>query len=143
RAARSGAVLDGLPIDQDLDGPDVAGEVARVGVQLRQAGWRNLRVVLGRLRRAVTEPRLQLEQGHRLPGVVELACDRGARPMAPDAATRVSARYASVAAKRWDERVIEVFARDAPGPKTEQQRERSPVRGSSRSGCTGRTASHA
>jgi hypothetical protein len=122
RAARRRGVLDDLTIDQHLDGPDVTPEVASVRVRLRQAGGRDLRVVLGRLRRAMTEPRLQLEQGHRLLGVVELARDRGARPMARDAAARVLPWHARLAAERRDQRVIEVFARDAPGSKTEQQR---------------------
>ena len=75
---------DRVAVDEDLDGADVAGEVPRVVVGPGQRGGADLCVELRRLWRAVAEPGLQLEQRHRLLGVVELAGDRGAGPVAGD-----------------------------------------------------------
>jgi hypothetical protein len=89
RAARGRAVLDGIPIDQDLDDAQVARKVAGVGVGLGQPRRRDRGVVLGRLRRAMPESSLQLQQGHGLLVVVGLAGDRGACSMARDAASGI------------------------------------------------------
>src|SRR5258707_852014 len=109
RAARRGAILDALPIDQHLDGPDVAAEVARVGVGLCQAGRHDLRVVLGRLRRAMAEPRLQLRLGESyqrsqdrrlpLPRPAPHLSPRGPSSAAPP--SRRSRTFSGTAPWRW------------------------------------------
>src|ERR1700712_5631954 len=73
----------------------VTGEVAGVLVGAGQRGRGDLRVVLGRLRGPVAEPSLQLEQGHRFLGVVELAGDGGSGPVAGDRAAHVGGRDAA------------------------------------------------
>ena len=83
---------DGVAVDEDLDGANVAGEVSGVVVGLGQGVRGDLGVVLGRRWGAVAKPGLQLEQSHRLLGVVELACDCSSGSMAgntsPDIAER-------------------------------------------------------
>lgn len=60
-SGRGRARGDGLAIDQDVDGAQVAAEVTGVGIGLHEARRSDLRVVLCRLRRAMPEPGLQLE----------------------------------------------------------------------------------
>jgi hypothetical protein len=81
----------------------------------------DLGVVPGGVRAAVAEPRLQLEQGHRLFGVVELAGDRGPCPVAGDAAPGVGGWDAGLAAQRGDDRRVDVGVGDPPRPHREQQ----------------------
>ena len=120
-AGRRGAGGDGVAVDEDLDGPHIAGEVARVVVGPGQRGGADLRVELGGLRRPVAEPGLQLEQRHRLLGVVELAGDRGPGPVAGDVPADVGGGNAGLAAEHRDDRVIDVGGGDLPGPEGEQQ----------------------
>jgi hypothetical protein len=61
-----GAGLDRLAVEEDLDDPDVAGEVAGVGVRPREGRRGDLGVVLGLRWRAMAEPGLDLEERHRL-----------------------------------------------------------------------------
>ena len=68
---------------------------------------RDLGVVPGGVRAAVAEPGLELEQGHRLLGVVELAGDRGACPVAGDAAPGIGSGDAGLAAQRRDDRRVD------------------------------------
>lgn len=81
----------------------------------------DLRVVLRGLGRAVSEPGLQLEQGHRFLGVVELAGDRGPGPVAGDVPADVGGRDAGLAAEHGDDRVVDVGRGYSPGPEAEQQ----------------------
>jgi hypothetical protein len=74
-ASGCGAAGDGVAVDEELDGADVAGEVAGVVVGPGQRVWGDLRVVLGGFGAAVAEPGLELEQSHGFLGVVELAGD--------------------------------------------------------------------
>ena len=111
---RRRAGRDGVSVDEHLDGADVAGEVAGVAVGLRQRGRRDLGVVLGRRGRAVPEPGLQLEQRHGLLGVVELAGDGGAGPVAGDVPAHVGGRDAGLGAERGDDRGCSGTARPMP-----------------------------
>ena len=58
------------------------------------------------------EPGLQLEQRHRFLGVVELAGDRGPRPVAGDVAANVGGRDTCFGAQRRDDRAVDVVLRD-------------------------------
>src|SRR6266542_1323298 len=69
----------------------------------------------------MAEPGLQFEQGHRLFGVVELAGDRGAGPMARDAASGISSGHAGLATEDGDEGLIEVVPGDPLGPQAEEE----------------------
>ena len=120
-AAGGGAGGDGVAVEEDLDGADVAGEVPGLGVGLGQRVRGDLRVVLGGGRRAVPEPGLQLEQGHRLLGVVELAGDRGAGPVAGDVAADVGGRDAGFGAERRDDRAVDVGLGDRVRADGEEQ----------------------
>jgi hypothetical protein len=84
---------DGIAVDEDLDGADVAGEVPGLGVGLGQRVRGDLGVVLGGVGTAMSQPGLQLEKRHRLFGVVELACDGGAGAVTGDVAANIG---------RWD-----------------------------------------
>lgn len=70
----------------------------------------------------MAEPGLQLEQGHGLLGVVELAGDGRARPMARDATARVVSGHARLATEGGDERLIEIVACDPLGAQADEQR---------------------
>src|SRR5439155_15458914 len=120
-AVGGGAERDGVAVDEDFDGAHVAGEVAGVLVGAGQRGGADLRVVLGRLRGPVAEPGLQLEQGHRFLGVVELAGDGGAGPVAGDRAAHVGGRTGGFAAEHRDDRVVDVGGGHAAGAGGEQQ----------------------
>lgn len=58
RLVRWASAFDGILINENLNGPDVPGEVAGILVGLRKLCWRNLCVVTRRFGRAVTEPLL-------------------------------------------------------------------------------------
>lgn len=64
------------------------------------------------LQGAVSEPRLQLEQGHGFFRVVQLAGDGGAGAVAGDAAAGVDGRYACFAAEYGDDAAVDVAAGD-------------------------------
>ena len=116
-----GAGGDRVAVDEHLDGAHVAGEVAGVGVGPGQRVRGDLGVVLGGVRGAVSEPGLQLEQGHRLLGVVELAGDGRPGAVAGDVAADVGGRDAGLAAQRGDDRAVDVVLRDRLRAHGEQQ----------------------
>ena len=69
----------------------------------------------------MSEPGLQFEQRHRLLGVVELAGDRRARPVAGDVAAEVSCRDTCLGAERGDQGAVDVVPRDRVRADGEQQ----------------------
>ncbi|HYA50919.1 MAG TPA: hypothetical protein VEG33_07080, partial [Streptosporangiaceae bacterium] len=69
----------------------------------------------------MAEPGLQLEQRHRLLGVVELAGDRGPCPVAGDGAAHVGVGGPGLAAEHRDDGVVDVGGGDAAGAEGEQQ----------------------
>ncbi len=85
RLFRRASASEGILIDQDLDGSEIPSEIAGILVGLGQFRWCDLCVVTCRLRRAMPEPRLQLEQAERFFRVVELRGYRGSGSMAGDA----------------------------------------------------------
>ena len=118
---RGGAGGDGVAVKEHFDGAHVAREVPGVAVGLRQCVRGDLGVVLGGLWRAMTEPGLQLEQGHRFLGVVELAGDRGSGCVAGDVPPDISGGDAGLVAKHRDDRVVDVVAAEPAGSDSEQQ----------------------
>jgi len=64
---------------------------------------------------------LQLEQRHRLLGVVKLAGDRGPCPVAGDGPAHVGGRDCGLAAEHGDDGVVDVGGGDAAGAEGEQQ----------------------
>jgi hypothetical protein len=99
---------NGVAVDEDLDGADVAGDIAGVAVCLGKGVRGDLGVVLGGLGRAVPEPGLQLKQGHRFFGVAELAGDGGPGAVTGDIAADVGGGDAGLAAEHRDDRVVDV-----------------------------------
>ena len=67
------------------------------------------------------EPGLQLEQRHRFLGVVELAGDRRAGPVAGDVAADVGGGDAGFGAERRDDGAVDVSPGDRVGADGEQQ----------------------
>src|SRR5215213_4369173 len=89
-ALSGGAAGDRILIDEHLDGAHVAGEVAGVGIRLRQTGGGDPGVVLRGLGRTVSQPGLELEERERLLGVEELGGNGRASPMAGNGASRIA-----------------------------------------------------
>jgi hypothetical protein len=69
----------------------------------------------------VTQPFLQLEQGHRLLGVVELTGDRGPRPVAGDVAADVGGWDTGLGTECRNDAFVQVPTADALGSVGEQQ----------------------
>src|SRR6202011_4330642 len=90
------------------------------GVCLRQRVRGDLGVMLGGGGTAVSEPCLQLEQRHRLFGVVELAGDGGAGAVAGDLAADVGGGDTGFSAQRRDDRVVDVDLGDGLGAHAKQ-----------------------
>jgi hypothetical protein len=61
-----------LPIDQNFDGPHVAGEIASITKRLRQLGGADVQIMLCRVCPLVPEPALEFKERHRLLRVVQL-----------------------------------------------------------------------
>jgi hypothetical protein len=112
---------DRVAVDEDFDGAHVPREVAGVVVGPGQRVRGELRVVRGRLGRPVAEPFLQLEERHRLLGVVELAGDGGPGPVAGDVAADVCGGDAGLAAEHRDDGRVDVVLGDPAGAVGEQE----------------------
>ena len=69
----------------------------------------------------MTQPGLELEQRHRLLGVVELRRDRGPGTVAGDLPADVSGGDSGLRAEHRDDGVVDVLLGDAAGPEREQE----------------------
>jgi hypothetical protein len=99
-------LFDDLPVNEHLDRPHVAREILRIRIGFGQGSRGNAGIILRGLWRAMPQPGLQLEQGHGLFGVVELAGNGGPGAMTGDAPACVVQRYPSFATERWDQTVV-------------------------------------
>src|ERR1043165_2832816 len=74
-SCRCGTTLDHILINEDPDGSCIALKIASLLVRFCYFRWFSLRILLRRTNVAMTEPFLQLEQRHRLTGIVQLRGD--------------------------------------------------------------------
>ena len=81
----------------------------------------DFRVVLGAVRRPVPEPGLELKRRHRLLGVVELAGDRRAGPVAGDVAADLGGGDVGLGVQRRGEGVVDLGLGDRVRADGEQQ----------------------
>ncbi|MET7396275.1 hypothetical protein ABZS66_22610 [Dactylosporangium sp. NPDC005572] len=120
-ATGGGAGEDGLAVDEDLNGADIAGEVVGLAVGGAEGALRDLAVVAGAGSVFVAEPLLQVGERERLAGVEQLGGDGGAGPVAGECAAGVGFGDVGLAAERRDDPVsltVEVGLADqlaAPG----------------------------
>ncbi|GAA4263868.1 hypothetical protein GCM10022255_112310 [Dactylosporangium darangshiense] len=117
-AAGGRAGEDGLAVDEDLDGADVAGEAVGLAVGGAQGALQDFAVVAGAGGVFVAEPLLQVGEGEWFPGVEQLGGDGGSGPVAGECAAGVGFGNVGLAAERRDDPVVEVGLADqlaAPG----------------------------
>ncbi|WP_435271422.1 hypothetical protein [Streptomyces sp. 1222.5] len=120
-AVRGGARSDGIAVDKDFDGVNVASKVAGVVIDLGQRVRGDLHIVGGGFGSSGSEPFLQLEQGHGLLGVVKLAGMVGTGPVAGDVAANVGGGNAGFPAEHRDDRPVDVVLGGPAGAKGEHE----------------------